>query len=402
MSYRLKKDEIWFFVLYGLYLFAFLINCTVIRLNPQVLTILEGMRYICYLLAIIKILKSFFSEKQIFISVFLVILIGITALWVGERTLLLFVIIYWAAKDVNCRSIIKITFILQSIILVCIIGLSQTGIIVDTIVDKAIRPRHLLGFEWANTAPTLFFFIIMSYIFLRKERINLFEIIVIEAINAWLFIMTDTKLSFVLLTVALIYVFIMKFYWVNRVDKIKKNRWLVLAPAVICILSILLHWLYREGNVFWDSLNTLLSGRLSLGYNAIDKYGITLFGTDIAWVGLGIGTPSGAIYNYVDCSYVQTLLSRGIIFLAIIIGAYTYVMYKAVKISDFYLQTVLLFVLLHSITEPRLFDISYNVFPMLAIGMWGMNQAGIIRSLAGQKYRNWKIQMPRIRLKKRL
>lgn len=401
MRYRLEKNEILFWTAYGLYILVFLVNCTVIREIATVQLALKGIRYVCYLLAIVKIVKSSFIDKQILQSCILFILIGLAAIVSEDRSLIFHILIFWAARNVNSRSIIKLTVIFQCVVVFGFTVLSQLGIVVDTVVDKTTRQRHLLGLEWANTAPTLFFFIVMSYIYLRKKNIKLLELAVIEVINIWFFIMTNTKMSFALLTVALIYVFIMKFYWQNHRDRIYKNKWLLLLPTAACCFSIALHWFYREGNSTWDRLNTILTGRLALGFDAIKTYGISWFGTHIEWIGFGIGTPPGKVYNYVDCSYLQILLSYGIVFLAIIIIAYTYVMYKAIVMKDFYLQTALLFILVFSITEPRLFNFAYNPFPILAISFWGTNKISAEDSNTSHKIKNWILQMPQVQLKMR-
>lgn len=399
MQYRLNRNEILFFISYSLYVLVFLLNCTAIKEMDTVQLLCRGIRYVCYLLAVVKVVRTSFTGRQILQSIVMLFLIAMVVLASGEQALIFHALIFWAAKDVNSRTIIKITLILQTIIVAVFVVLSQIGIIVDMIANAETRARHMLGFEWANTVPTLFFFMVLSYIYLRKEKLRLIEIIIIELINLWLYIMTDTRMSFLLLSLVLVYVFFMKLHWQNHTRF--RNKWLVLMPSVVCVFSLALHWMYNEGNAVWDRLNMLLSRRLAYGYSGIHTYGIHLFGTPIEWVGFGLGAPADATYNYVDCSYLKILLSNGIVFLVLIILAYTYVMYKAVKINDLYLQTALLAILIFSITEPRLFHFAYNPFPILALSLWGTDKIRAEKSIEKQGKKMWKWQTYRIRLKTR-
>ena len=60
--------------------------------------------------------------------------------------------------------------------------------------------RYSLGFAWASYAPNLFLFVSMQYMLLRRNKITWLEIIAIELINIFIFLQTDTKMSFLVLT----------------------------------------------------------------------------------------------------------------------------------------------------------------------------------------------------------
>jgi hypothetical protein len=376
------------------------LESTVLAGNDFFKLIFKYMRYICYLLAVIKIVKDGLYKKQIAEILIMGMFVVLAVMGSGNKTLIFYFLILLAAKDVEKSRIIKITLFVQTAVMVLIISMSQIGILPDNIADADTRARHSLGFEWANTAPFFYFFMMMSYIYLRKEKLRVIEIIIMEAINYVFYILTDTRMSFALSSLMLVYVFLMKFYWQNRSDKIQKNKFLILAPAVMCIAAIGIHVFYNPDNNRWQSLNTLLSGRLKLGRDGIEKYGVSLFGTPIEWIGFGSNAPKGT-YNYVDSSYVQIMLEYGIIFLAIIVVLYMYIMYMAVKEKDFYLQTMILFVVIFSITEPRLLHLAYNPFPFLAISYWGGQCEKGNVNLTKKMHGHVRLQMSRIGLKKR-
>lgn len=114
---------------------------------------------------------------------------------------------------------------------------------------------------------------------------------------------------------------------VNNGRFIQKLKGVFIAsPVVVAIFAILLHAFYNPQNTIYFQLNKLLSGRLALGQNAMSEYGISLFGKDIEWIGFNMEETLRGAYNYVDCSYVKILLDHGILFLGIVLLAYTYML----------------------------------------------------------------------------
>ena len=85
---------------------------------------------------------------------------------------------------------------------------------------------------------------------------------------------------------------------------------------------------------------------------------------DVHSVGFGIDE-SGVGYNYVDCSYLQYMLEYGVVFIAFVLAVYTIIIYRAVKKEDYYLVWICMITLVFSITEPWLFNFTFNPIPIL-------------------------------------
>lgn len=372
MRYKTNTQEFIFLLLYVIYLISVILGYTVFEENDTCALIFKGLRYFCYLLAIIKIIRDGFYKNQIFEVIIVAALVILTVLFSQNKIFAFYFLIILAAKDINMRRILKVSCYVQGIVLAVIVGLSQFGILQDYIFDPNTRGRHGLGFTWTTTAPIMYFFFMMVYVYLRREQVHALELVILEIINYWLYLKTDARMCFFLSSLMLLYVFAMRYYWVNRYNAIKKNKVLVLAPAFMCCVGIALHLFYNSGSETWNRINDLLSGRLALGYAGMQTYGLSLFGTPIEWIGFDHNASAGT-YNYVDCSYMQILLENGIVSLAVIVLIYTYIMYMAIKTKDFYLQTVILFIVVFSITEPRLMNLGFNAFPFFAISYWTIN-----------------------------
>ena len=358
IRYKINKKEIIFFLMYIVYLLVLFKNHTVLK-DVGIFVKLSYVRYLCYLVAVILIIRDSYKYKQLW-TVFLIGAIAVLSLiFSGNQSILFYTIILLSAKDIDVRKIIKVTCVMQCLVLVALVGLSQMGLVQDYIFDPDTRARHGLGFLWTTTPAILYFFIVASYIYLRQRKIHTIELIVLELINVWFFKMTNTRLCFLLTSVVLIYVFGLRYYLDNKEEKIQKNKIFVFAPIGACLIAFIIHLGYDATSTGWMRFNKLLSGRLALGLNAVSNNGISLFGKHIDWVGFSYGAESVG-YNYVDCSYLKIFLDYGVVSLIVILIAYTFIMHEAIKQKDFYLQTMILAIILFNITEPRLFDLAFN------------------------------------------
>ena len=306
--------------------------------------------FICYaVFGVVCLLSWYFSRDNLLLQSFL---------------------LFGAAYEISGRRIISISaFITGASLFITVIS-SRLGLSIDYIFDAETRARHGLGYSWATNAPTLLLFFALQYIFLRKNRMRVWEYIILELANVYLFIETDTNQPFLIMTVFLICFFIEGLFRNNwRVIGRLNILWYIL-PIAICLITIAIYAAFDPQIGFWDKLNVALNHRLGLGRNGIDSFGITAFGQQIVWNGNSISGAAGD-YNYVDCSYMQILLNYGVLFLAASAAVYTRLVYRAARFKDYWLVMIAVVVLLHSFTEPRMMNLTLNIIPVLAFARLG-------------------------------
>lgn len=320
---------------------------------------------LCIFVIITGMVKKVYRSRVIVLMAALAVIFALSWYFSKNNMLIWSFLLLAAAYGQDSRRVIRLSLIITGAALCIIVLLSLVIPSADFVIEDAGRVRHFLGFNWATNAPTLLFFFALQYIFIRKEKMHFLEYLILEAVNVFFFIMTDTNFPFALLTCVLLFFF---------VEGLFKNHWKILSrpevlyyilPLAICIITVLACILFNPETGFLDRLNVLLNHRLGFGRQALMQFGVTPFGREIAWIGNSI-TGIDGVYNYVDCSYMQILLNQGVVFLITVIGIYTAMAVKAVKARDYWLVFAGIAVLLHSITEPRLFDLSYNVIPILA------------------------------------
>ncbi len=369
---KFRKDFLLQYVAWTVFLFSILLESTVWSVGDDgdiLLKISKMFRYLAYGICLSKIVMGRYRVRTLWWCCVLATIFFLSYVGSRNRVMVLYLLILFAAIGVDSRCHIRIANVMQTSFLCIFILLSLTGLVTDYVFDPNSRMRHGLGFTWTTTAPIIYFYTMLCYIYIKREKISYLGYLIMECVNFWLYKMTDTRMAFVFSS------FFLLFF---AIERSMKNRWrfwrlferlYCIVPSIICTASLILYWCYDSSNDVWRKLNELLSNRLYLGKEAILNYGIHVFGQNIRWVGFSIRRPTMAEavgYNYVDCSYLQLLLEYGVLFLIAVIGIYTVAIYRAVKVQDYYLVWILLIVLLFGITEPRLMNFTFNPFPLMA------------------------------------
>lgn len=375
---NIRKTEVVFLLAFFVYMSANILDLTAVAFGQgndrvSLINIFTKMaRYVAYILLAFKVICSdIYNRKWIKLFLDVSCVIAISFLGSFNKTIIFYLLIFIAACNVEENYIIKISCAVQSVILfVCVIG-SRIGVIKDYVRQDGGRIRHFLGFSWTTTGAILFVFILLQYIYLKKGKLSIWEDIIALGISLYLYKMTNSRFAF-LISIITIIIFAIYRLNVNNGRFIQKLKGVFIAsPVVVAIFAILLHAFYNPQNTIYFQLNKLLSGRLALGQNAMSEYGISLFGKDIEWIGFNMEETLRGTYNYVDCSYVKILLDHGILFLGIVLLAYAYMLKKSIQKKQYYYTWILMIIMIFCITEPRLFDITFNPF--------------IVLTLAGQK-----------------
>ena len=376
MNYKLKtfwiyNNEFLFFFAWILFLLSLLLQLTAFSVdNDTISKFLKLLRYCAYALFCLKIILYTKIKEYKYLSLILMCSC-ILASFVNtyNATMPLYLLILLASIKIDSDKLIKITALLQGVVLAVVVGFSQVGILKDFVFEPLTRGRHSLGFSWTTTGPILFFYFSLCIIYITRNSTRIWFIILLEIINLLFFILTNSRLTFVLLSAFLFFVIIQKF---------NKRKWKFLSkfkymyivfPFFMETISVIIVMLYDASSPIWISINRLLSNRLRLGRDALNTYGLGIFGRNVEWIGFSITKPTSELasgYNYVDSSYLQLSINFGLIFMIAVLIIYSYAIYKAIKIKDYYLLTIFICILIFSFTEPRLFNFAFNPFPILA------------------------------------
>lgn len=364
-------------ILYGIALAIILITSLIPQTaiytrneNALLGIITNSIQALGYLLCLVKIVLSRkeYSINEIVFFCVLFAVFFISGFNIQHKFFFLTAILLISTVRADSVSISKISLCIQSVILFVVVFLSQIGLLEDKIFNPETRSRHILGFNWITVAPILFFFICLLYIYIRSEKFKWYEAIVLELINYYFYHMTNTRMTFLLCSVVIIF-FTVQSLWKGFFGYLKKLNWVYfIIPIVLVIVSIVAAYFYNPDNSIFLKANSILSGRLQLGHDALHYYKFPLFGQAIIWNGFGL-LNDGIVdnYNYVDCSYLQIGMWYGAFVLILLIAIYMYGIYKSIKANNYWAVFVFLFVLVHSMTEPHLINVAVNAIVLLPL-----------------------------------
>lgn len=368
-----SRTEVMFIVALILFLAANILDMSIMgyRENNESTTfnyITKMVRYMSYVICIVKIVyENIYKRKQlgfIFVTVFILLL---SYLGSSDKTMVLYLLFFVAAVGISSEQVIRVYMFTQGALLSFLVIGSQLGIVQDYVRTGGGRVRHFLGFSWTTTSAILFLFILLQYIFIKKGKLSLIENMIMIGVSSFFYVMTDSRFAFLICGASVV------FFWLfNKVIEkgmfvVSLKKYVILLPYLIGFFAIALHFYYNPNSNIYYKLNDLLSDRLRLGQSAIETYGISLVGKPIEWIGFSISENLKGVYNYVDCSYIQIMLNYGLIFMVMILLLYGLLLKNSIENKKYYLTWLVIIILVFSITEPRLCNLTFNPFILLTV-----------------------------------
>jgi len=243
----------------------------------------------------------------------------------------------YAGRNVEFRKVGWTVFWVCVATLVLTIGCAKAGLIYDHFGYVSGRMRHFLGFTYCLIPVNIFTNAVFLWVYLRKDKIRIWEWAVMLVADAWLYYETRSRLSFALVILAVLVSVLLKYV----PDFFEKRRGLRLAltPAfvVACLLSLVGTLCFGSGNAFLLKLDAFLGGRLEIPYNNIQAFGFSLLGQEFSMFGAGIDYGGHAYsyvtseYTYIDNMYMQIMQRGGIVMLITFVVLFTAVMIHLAK-----------------------------------------------------------------------
>lgn len=304
----------------------------------------------------------------------------------GDRTPLYAVGFLFAAKPRYLEETFRIAFALQLGLMVFVVAGSTFGWIPDLLIKRDVIPiRHSLGFTYPSVCSAYFYFLLVLYLWIFEKKITGRDLLWMEALNWLVFLLTDSRMSFLLVTLLLLcaYLFCCRGKdrqmerWIRR--QRRKRKFIYRAGAVlydyfaVFLSAVFALWCLIDVSLGGESiLDRALSGRLKYTVSVVRRYGVRLFGSAVDWVGFGGAQDTDALlesYNFVDCSYAYILLSYGIIFFVLVM-IYVVLLQKYVRRREGVWRCVLLLaVWSYCLLEPRLLELQANCLLLLGASL---------------------------------
>ena len=319
--------------------------------------------FVVLLLGLRFLYKMRVSYKYLILSI-LLLLSGVLVYFQTHRlNFLVYSMLLVLLVNVDMKVVLRNYVIVAGILVVGVFLLSLVGMIPNLQYNRAGVIRNSFGFIYPTDFASHCFYLFLAISYLLKDKLiwtrSLFGVL----LSAFIIKYCDARLN--ALSILLATAIFMYFYYSNG----KKLKIFALFPySVVVFASVVTYLSYKFSwsNPFLVSVNKLITGRLALGRNAFDTFGVHLFGTrNVQFIGSGGKTESVIGYNYVDSSYVQMLFTYGIVPVVLLIIIYVVASRKQYKDGQYLLVAILSLIAFNCMIEAFWFVPTYNIFMFL-------------------------------------
>ena len=307
--------------------------------------------------------KMRISYKYLILSILLLLSGALVYFQTNRLNFLVYSMLLVLLVNVDMKVVLRNYVVVAGILVVGVFLLSLVGMVPNLQYNRAGVIRNSFGFIYPTDFASHCFYLFLAFSYLLKDKFiwtrSLFGVL----LSAFIIKYCDARLnalSILLATVIFIY-----FYYSNG-KKLKIFALLPYSAVVFASTVTYLSYKFSWSNPFLVSINKLITGRLALGRNAFDTFGVHLFGTrNVQFIGSGGKTESVIGYNYVDSSYVQMLFTYGIVPVVILIIIYVVASRKQYKDGQYLLVAILSLITFNCMIEAFWFVPTYNIFMFL-------------------------------------
>ena len=303
------------------------------------------------------------SYKYLILSI-LLLLSGVLVYFQTNRlNFLVYSMLLVLLVNVDMKVVLRNYVVVAGILVVGVFLLSLVGVVPNLQYNRAGVIRNSFGFIYPTDFASHCFYLFLAISYLLKDKFiwtrSLFGVLLSAFIIKYCAARLNA-LSILLATVIFIY-----FYYSNG-KKLKIFALLPYSAVVFASVVTYLSYKFSWSNPFLVSINKLITGRLALGRNAFDTFGVHLFGTrNVQFIGSGGKTESVIGYNYVDSSYVQMLFTYGIVPVVLLLIIYVVASRKQYKEGQYLLVAILSLIAFNCMIEAFWFVPTYNIFMFL-------------------------------------
>lgn len=328
------------------------------------------------MMIVLTLIRVGYSQKYSFEETILVFVIGIIFLSAWYRNdyleLLDILIVILGAKGISFKRLLKVYFIVSSVLLLYTIGSSLLGHVENWIYyEEGRRARNSFGIVYPTDFSAHIFYILISYVYLRKGKLKYFELGFLFLAGFFVYWFCDARLNTICITgmavVFLFYKICEQKQYSNKffIEREFLSGCLALSTLICCIVMIGLSLAYSHDNVWSVWMDGVLNRRLQFGKKGIDIYGFSLWGKYIPQRGMGGNRGKVEFYFFLDSSYLGIALKYGLMVLGVILLIWLCIGLKAKRDQDIVLLLILAIISVQCMVEHHMIEIAYNPFFMV-------------------------------------
>ena len=305
----------------------------------------------------------------------------------GANLILVMIAFILAAKNVSFDDIVKTYFNVNFWLLVVVIACSLLGVINNlSFVAQGRGTRYALGVIYPTDFAARILYLMLADAYLNFRNLNTTRYLVYVLIALACKQVTDARLNFycmlLLIIVSAIAQVAEQNYQLQQHDwtnSIVYTYWTF--TPILSAIAIFGTYFYDPANNIYSKIDGMLSGRLTFGSMALQRYSVNLFGTKIKEHGYGnnmkLFHQGINSYFFIDSSYMRLLIIFGLVALVVFIGISMFISIKNTLYGYYALPTILLIVAFSSVVEQHFMELTYNPFLLAFISTILLNRENI-------------------------
>lgn len=320
-------------------------------------------------LAAVKILifNRFNNLQEFTMIVMIGFFIWSCAINANSYNMIYYYVMIIAAKGVDFNKILRLFLIVISACLILTFVSAKLGIIAGLINlrDNSFEIRYALGTVYPTDLAARIFYLELGYLIMKKFKLSVPEYIIILTVILWAYIITDTRLDMLLMLMLLGCSAFRKIIF-NAISYVGNT---IISLAIVFSISciIIMTYLYTSHNIVLRLFNKALSERLYYSKEAFTKYNVTFFGQWIPQEGNGGIHKTAFKYFYIDSSFIRILMMNGLFCFIIVLLLLLYLSRSFMENRQWELEIALIFVIISSIIDQHLMEISFNFFLLIVL-----------------------------------
>ncbi len=361
---KIKRNEFFFFISYGFYLIFFILYSSLFSIY------LVGMpkRIIVSTCIVLLTFNELINSRESFKSILCALLfafLAVISFLRGSMDACIFIFVY-CARNIEFKKIAIFTIAIDILVFGFVILSAYFGIIDNYVFAVEIgRIRYSLGFRYVLYPQVLLFNITALTIYINKNNISWLMIIFLAMLNYLVFSQTNARLAFYMACLLILGIVVLKLSPKILEHHLGICRFMTLSYFISCAVSFIATLCYNPSSKFFSNLNSILGSRLSMGQASLIEHGISLFGKDILWVGMGLTEYGERIMQYtgyVDNLYIMMLQKYGIVLFLMYLIIQTLGVVTAFRKGDYLLLVILTILAFYNMIDNLAFHLYNNAF----------------------------------------
>lgn len=273
-------------------------------------------------------------------------------------------------REVSFRKILQTYLILVGGIMALAFAASLLGVIENLqYVTETRGIRNSFGIVYTTDFAAHMFYLVLIFFYLKGEKLRAYHYILTLGLAGLVYYFCNARLdsgsiALVSIVFALGNGLLHAKYISQRLRRLWTRVWELAGPLILpamAAFAILITATFQEGNALLDAFEKESGRRIGMGKQAMEEYGIKLFGQYIEMVGNGGTTERhGSEYFFLDCSYVNIFMRFGVIVMLLVLWIYGYSCWK--NRHDQYFLYAIALLAFNCLIAHHLLEMAYNPF----------------------------------------